>query len=143
MQEANPEAEAKEVLKLLAQAWKELSEEEQLKWKGEAEADKARYFAECKEAGVEPELKEGKDEADKHPKKPKGAYFCYAMAQRATVQEVRRSATPAPPLPRPPAPRPPPAPLDTRRPARSPPCTRTVRCTRRRMHVLTAPIRSW
>ena len=54
MQEANPEAEAKDVLKLLAQAWKELSREEQLKWKGEAEADKARYFAECKEAGVEP-----------------------------------------------------------------------------------------
>ena len=54
VQEANPEAEAKDVLKLLAQAWKELSEEEQLKWKGEAEADKARYFAECKEAGVEP-----------------------------------------------------------------------------------------
>ena len=144
MKEANPEAEAKDMLKLLAQAWKDVSEEEQLKWKGEAEADKARYFAECKEAGVEPELKEGKDEADKHPKKPKGAYFCYAMAQRATVQEVRRSAAaPAPPLPRPPAPRPPPAPLDTRRPARSPPCTRTVRCTRRRMHVLTAPIRSW
>ena len=143
MQEANPEAEAKEVLKLLAQAWKELSEEEQLKWKGEAEADKARYFAECKEAGVEPELKEGKDEADKHPKKPKGAYFCYAMAQRATVQEVRHTHThnththahTQHPLP--------PAPLDTRRPALSPPCTRTVRCTRRRMHVLTAPIRSW
>ena len=46
VQEANPEADAKDMLKLLAQAWKELSEEEQLKWKGEAEADKARYFAE-------------------------------------------------------------------------------------------------
>ena len=54
VKEANPEAEAKDMLKLLAQAWKDVSEEEQLKWKGEAEADKARYFAECKEAGVEP-----------------------------------------------------------------------------------------
>lgn len=144
VKEANPEAEASDMLKLLAQAWKDLSEEEQLKWKGEAEADKARYFAECKEAGVEPELKEGKDEADKHPKKPKGAYFCYAMSQRATVQEVRRSAAaPAPPHPTPrhPSTPPPPAPLEhARRPARSPPCTRTVKCTRRPMHVLTAPI---
>ena len=98
MKEANPEAEATDMLKLLAQGWKDLSEEEQLKWKAEAETDKERYFAECKEAGVEPEVKEGKDEADKHPKKPKGAYFCYAMSERAAVQEVRRgAAAPAPP----------------------------------------------
>jgi len=132
VQEANPEAEAKEVLKLLAQAWKELSEEEQLKWKGEAEADKARYFAECKEAGVEPELKEGKDEADKHPKKPKGAYFCYAMAQRATVQEVRRaacpSATPAPP---------PSTPSSPRAAPYSPPCTPAAVQPHRQMHAPT------
>merc|ERR1740124_1962335 len=76
------------MLKLLAQGWKDLSEEEQLKWKAEAEVDKERYFAECKEAGVEPEVKEAKDEADKHPKKPKGAYFCYAMSERAAVQEA-------------------------------------------------------
>ena len=97
MKEANPEAEATDMLKLLAQGWKDLSEEEQLKWKAEAETDKERYFAECKEAGVEPEVKEAKDEADKHPKKPKGAYFCYAMSERAAVQEVRRcAAAPAP-----------------------------------------------
>ena len=127
--------------KLLGEAWKELSEEDKKPWEAAAEADKARYFAECKEAGVEPELKEGKDEADKHPKKPKGAYFCYAMAQRATVQEVRRAARPSAATRDPPAPLPPPAPLDdTRRPALSPPCTRTVRCTRRRVHVLMAPI---
>ena len=83
--------------KLLGEAWKELSEEDKKPWEAAAEADKARYFAECKEAGVEPELKEAKDEADKHPKKPKGAYFCYAMSERAAVQEVRRcAATPAP-----------------------------------------------
>merc|ERR1740124_842400 len=86
VKEANPEAEATDMLKLLAQGWKDLSEEEQLKWK--AEVDKERYFAECKEAGVEPEVKEAKDEADKHPKKPKGAYFCYAMSERAAVQEA-------------------------------------------------------
>ena len=133
MKEANPEAEAKDMLKLLAQAWKDVSEEEQLKWKGEAEADKARYFAECKEAGVEPGLKEGKDEADKHPKKPKGAYFCYAMAQRATVQEVRHThnthtrththSTPSPPrrsiLAALHSRRPAPAPSDARAGARS------------------------
>ena len=64
-----------------------------MKWKGEADWDMSRYFADGEDAGVEPELKEGKDEADKHPKKPKGAYFCYAMAQRATVQEVRHTHT--------------------------------------------------
>ena len=127
MKEANPEAEATDMLKLLAQGWKDLSEEEQLKWKAEAETDKERYFAECKEAGVEPEVKEAKDEADKHPKKPKGAYFCYAMSERAAVQEVRRCAAA-------------PAPLYTRRSILaalySPPCTFTALRSHRQTHIV-------
>ena len=145
MKEANPEAEATDMLKLLAQAWKDLSEEEQLKWKAEAEVDKERYFAECKEAGVEPEVKEAKDEADKHPKKPKGAYFCYAMSERAAVQEVRPSAaTPAPPPQRRHPSAATPAPLYARRSMLaalcSPRCTFAALYSHRQIHMLTASI---
>ena len=84
--------------KLLGEGWKALSEEDKKQWEVAATADKERYLNECKEAGVEPEVKEAKDEADKHPKKPKGAYFCYAMSERAAVQEVRRSAAAPAPL---------------------------------------------
>ena len=131
MKEANPEAEATDMLKLLAQGWKDLSEEEQLKWKAEAEVDKERYFAECKEAGVEPEVKEAKDEADKHPKKPKGAYFCYAMSERAAVQEVRPSAA---------APAPPPQRRSMLAAPCSPPCTFAALYSHCQIHMLTASI---
>ena len=131
MKEANPEAEATDMLKLLAQGWKDLSEEEQLKWKAEAETDKERYFAECKEAGVEPEVKEAKDEADKHPKKPKGAYFCYAMSERAAVQEVRRCAA---------APAPPPQRRSMLAALCSPRCTFAALYSHRQIHMLTASI---
>jgi len=40
------QADATDMLKLLAAGWKELSEAEQQKWKAEAEVDKDRYFAE-------------------------------------------------------------------------------------------------
>ena len=55
--------------KLLGEAWKELSEEDKKPWEAAAEADKARYLNECKEAGVEPELKEGAPKKEKAPKK--------------------------------------------------------------------------
>ena len=55
--------------KLLGEAWKELSEEDKKPWEAAAEADKERYLNECKEAGVEPELKEAAPKKEKAPKK--------------------------------------------------------------------------
>ena len=55
--------------KLLGEAWKELSEEDKKPWEAAAEADKERYLNECKEAGVEPELKEAAPKKEKAAKK--------------------------------------------------------------------------
>ena len=60
--------------KLLGEAWKALGEEDRKQWDVAAEADKERYLNECKEAGVEPELKEAaapKEKKERAPKKDK------------------------------------------------------------------------
>ena len=73
--------------KLLGEAWKELSEEDKKPWEAAAEADKERYLNECKEAGVEPELKEAAPKKEKAPKKKERDEGEEAAAEEAAEEE--------------------------------------------------------
>ena len=73
--------------KLLGEAWKELSEEDKKPWEAAAEADKERYLNECKEAGVEPELKEGAPKKEKAAKKKERDEGEEAAAEEAAEEE--------------------------------------------------------
>eukprot|EP00908_Phaeocystis_cordata_P023346 Transcript_5774.p1 GENE.Transcript_5774~~Transcript_5774.p1 ORF type:complete len:706 (-),score=450.95 Transcript_5774:211-2328(-) len=90
--EQNKEASASDMLKILAEMWKELSDEEKQKWQAEAAADKERYITECKEAGIEPEVKEEKEDKEKKPQKPKSAFALYCVKERASVKEANADA---------------------------------------------------
>ena len=53
----NPDKKAKEILKLLGDAWSKLSDSEKKKYQDMADKDKERYEKECKEKGIEHKAK--------------------------------------------------------------------------------------
>ena len=67
--QANPEAPPPEMMKLLAAAWKELTEEEKAPFEAKAAEDKERYAKECEAAGIE--VKQPKEKAEKAEGAPK------------------------------------------------------------------------
>ena len=62
----NPDKKAKDILKLLGDAWSKLSDADKKKYQEMADKDKERYQRECKEKGIE--HKKGKKKAAKSEK---------------------------------------------------------------------------
>ena len=66
----HPDKKAKEILKLLGDAWSKLNDNEKKKYQEMADKDKERYEKECKEKGIEHKGK-GKKKAPKSEKNKK------------------------------------------------------------------------
>lgn len=65
----NPDAKAKDILHLLGDKWKALSEEEKKKYNDLAAKDKERYEKECKEKGVDNHKNKKKNKSKKEKEK--------------------------------------------------------------------------
>ena len=65
----NPDAKAKDILHLLGEKWKALSDEEKTKYNDLAAKDKERYEKECKEKGVDNHKNKKKNKSKKEKEK--------------------------------------------------------------------------
>mmetsp|Transcript_16566 Transcript_16566/g.45519 ORF Transcript_16566/g.45519 Transcript_16566/m.45519 type:complete len:199 (+) Transcript_16566:107-703(+) len=97
VKEENPDISFGEVARMLAQEYKQLSEEDMKEWKAKAEEEKERYKSEMEDyVPMEDPTGGGRKKQKKDPNAPKrnmSAYFLYSVHIRPSVKEQNPEAS--------------------------------------------------